>query len=140
MAQVTDPILLDSTGQSILAKLGDINTSIQGLADIGSNENGVYAKFTNGLMICYKKKDASVSFSSWGNMYESSVISLGDFAEVFSELPVVMATLNNSQSAAWCGTLANITESSNGTMRVYRPNNPGTISVTVGLLAVGRWQ
>ena len=139
MSEVTSPIILDSTGQDIVTQLAGILGALSD-GEVGSNTNGTYIKLNNGILICYKTKTVSVTFTAWGTLYESSVINVGSPAHNFVDTPVVMATLNNSASAAFTGTVANITNSDLGTNRVYRPNNPGTISVTVAYLAIGKWK
>jgi hypothetical protein len=143
MSEVTSPIILDSTGQSILIALGEIKDAIITDGDIvETNSNGTYVKFASGLMICYKTVTQNISYSAWGTLYESSIITLGNFPYPFKTdtTPVVIVNLNNSSSSAMNGAIANITNSNAGTVRVIRPNNPGSTSATVGVVAVGVWK
>lgn len=92
-------------------------------------------------MVCTKKVYASVTYTAWGDIYESSAIDYGNWAEAFIEAPIATYSLNNSTSAALSASGASgISATSAGTGKTYRPNNPGSTGVDVGIIAVGRWK
>ena len=108
-----------------------------------TNSNGTYIWFTvSKVLICYKTVTENVTYSAWGSLYESSIVNLGNFAHEFKAgtVPIVNINLNNSSSSALNGAIANITNTSAGTVRAIRPNNPGATSITFGLVAYGVYE
>lgn len=101
-----------------------------------------YIKYPDGTMIQWGIWRGTVTYSAWGSIYESSVISLGDFPIAFvGQTPVVTISPNNSGSSVMgvSGTSPSLT--SLGGCRVYRPNNPvSTYDITLGWIAIGRWK
>lgn len=119
---------------------GGLNAINSSIAKFISNANGEAWQFDSGLMICKKTVSQAVSWSAWGSLYESSIIDCGSFPINFISIPVVSVTLNNSNVAAWPTGVGSISVSSAGTGRVIRPNDPGTQTITVGIIAIGRWK
>lgn len=108
-------------------------------AESGSNENGSWIKYEDGTMICYKIENfGSVDFNdSWGALYETAGLSLGNFPVPFvGEYPVV--TLMPTRS--WFldrGYSKSLT--SWGTFWAARPVT-GAQEVEVYCIAIGRWK
>ena len=112
------------------------------IIESGSNTNGSYTKYSNGTMICYKTvTQNNVSFSAWGSWYESAQIDLGSFPQSFKTgtVPIITAQSKNSGGAVANGGILNATASSCGYTRVYRPNDPGAIPITIDIIAIGEW-
>ena len=122
------------TGQTIDSVLNS------NFPNIGSNQNGTYFKFQNGLLICIKSITQTVTFGMWGQWYESTVINFGDFAYPFSAPPQISANLENSGLAGVLGGGGNVTATSAGYTRLYRPSKVESGSVSVSIIAIGRWK
>lgn len=111
----------------------------------GSNENGEYVKFADGTMICTKTVAGSTQIeTSWGNLYESSDISLGNFALPFVEAPKVFAT-NGILSgqfghAFFIEWIKNITNTSFGSTILVRPAPSSGADYNIQLFAIGKWK
>lgn len=111
----------------------------------GSNSNGTYMKFPDGTMICTSIRSFSnVSVSStWGSLYDSSSLDLGDFSQTFIDIPKVFITSHNTENstskACFIEWVSNTTKSNWGQTAVARPTS-GSINLTFDLLAIGRWK
>ena len=96
-----------------------------GIAESGSNANGRYIKYADGTMICTKTVTHTGAMSTaWGNLYESSSVNLGSFAQEFVEIPNI-----------------SVTTTSAGITNFLRPNSDADSKTrNVSVIAVGRWQ
>ena len=115
---------------------------IDNLTKTVTNDNGTAIKFPDGTMICTKKVDfynVAVK-TTWGNVFMSDVLELGNFAETFSGAPVTTITPMTG-TACWIAT-ANIANASYcSSIRVIRTQSTDSISnVRVNIMAVGRWK
>ena len=105
----------------------------------GSNANGKYIKYGNGAMICYGTNTYSANISNpWGVLYESQLINLGNFPVAFIETPSVTTTISAGRACF----LEQIgpTATGLGSSWFARPDNAGTVSVSMCYIAVGRWK
>ena len=107
--------------------------------EIGSNANGNYIKFANGILICYKSHQITTSMtSSWGGWYESSTQNLGSFPVNFIEKPIVQATV--SYGTASIESILNTSTTSWGSTVLYRPVSTSSYTYYVDLIAIGKWK
>lgn len=111
----------------------------------GSNANGTYIKFANGMMICTKTIDLTniTVNTAIGQLYTSSEISLGNFAQTFSANPVCNVSLTTRDYNGFVGEYkrsANLTSSA-GSIYIYRPTIPvDSTSYTVNVIAIGTYE
>ena len=93
-------------------------------------------------MICTKNIAFNVSFSQWGNLYESTMISYGDWPVAFKNntIPNISITLENSPSGGIAPGSGNVTATSAGQGRVIRPNDPGDMNVNLSIIGIGLWK
>lgn len=105
----------------------------------GSNANGTYIKYGNGIMICAKSVSQSLTFNdTWGSLYESS-LSLGNWAQEFNAAPIVNAT-NISASGILVESFNPApTKTSAGSIYLARPTS-GTHQANINLIAIGKWK
>lgn len=107
----------------------------------GSNSNGEYIRFYNGVQICMK----SVAMSgigctkAWGNMYETGQLSLGNWALSFLETPKVNISMKDSQ-AGFIEMVNNTTITSVGHCTVARPSYDEGLIFKFDIIAIGRWK
>lgn len=111
----------------------------------GSNSNGNYIKFPDGTMICTKTVIGTTSITvSWGSLYESPIVPLGDFALPFTETPKVFA--NNSIPSGKTGNgffiewIDGTTNTSFGSTILVRPSQESKNKYNIDLFAIGRWK
>lgn len=135
-------LYLNSYGGDIITA-GDIKIDGDRIAASGSNADGRYVKFYDGTMICWKTKVITSNISTaWNSyVYASGYLSLGSFAQTFTEVPNVQVTGNwgTTSSSFWCGALRNTTTSAAGDMEFYRGTSSTNVNMYITVLAVGRW-
>lgn len=135
VGQVTDSLASDST-----INAPSVHAAAQGaIIETGSNSNGTYIKYGNGVLICYKEIQKSVAITTaWVGMYEGSM-TLGDWAYSFIEKPMVQAT-NVGGVGAFLESFNPLpTKTSCGTVWLARPNN-ATNNVTIAIMGIGKWK
>ncbi len=110
--------------------------------EIGSNSNGSYVKFADGTLICYIKKNVTVSFNEQlsANMYRAKVSNLFTFPANFIEEPIVSIQPCLYSDGLFCWIVKIIMDKAKiSTIELLRgDNSSGTISLC--LLAIGRWK
>lgn len=110
--------------------------------EIGSNENGEYIKFKDGLLICTKTKVFTTTINTaWGSMYESASLSIGDYAYEFKEKPFYINGHCVGTRACLLENITGSSKSSFGNTYLYRPTNYTTeYAFTVNFIAIGTWK
>ena len=107
--------------------------------EIGSNTNGNYIKFANGILICYKSHPITTSMtSSWGGWYESPTQNLGSFPVNFIAKPIIQATV--SYGTAAIESILSTSTNSWGSTILYRPVSTSSYTYYVDLIAIGKWK
>ena len=136
---VVDNLNSDSTTDALSAKQGkELNEKISGIIESGSNSNGSYIKFSDGTMICRKYinfGEMEVS-NTWGSMYETSELSIGNYAQPFIEIPQISVMPLNTFFVEKRG---NTTATSWGSFWATRPVST-TIYIGVDCIAIGKWK
>lgn len=119
----------------------NIETAISNVIEKGSNANGTYIKFSNGIMICHKKvtfTGVAVNISA-GSLYRSNDLNLGSFAQTFKEIPTTMCNL----VSGYFGLMAQengVTVSSAGTVQVFRTASSSNLTYEVDIIAIGEYE
>lgn len=131
---------LNTTDKDTLVNaVNEINTKLGNIIESGSNENGNYIKYTDGTMICYN----TVSYenvpitSTWGVFYESTLLSLGDYAKPFTSAPTLVLT---SYFPNFIEKYGNDSETSPGGFYACKPKSASGENVKVSYLAIGKWK
>ncbi len=112
------------------------------LYESGSNENGEYIKYADGTMICRKSiKVPTTSIStSWGNLYISSAIDLGDFPVAFvGDIPETHIYYSSSVSAMVMSNTP-VSNASAGKIHLVRGTTTNSASGTIFVTATGKWK
>ncbi len=124
--------VFDENGQ----KLSDILQNYD--CELGSNENGSYAKFGNGLLICWYFKILSIAFSnSYASMYQANINLT--FPHPFIGVPVAACgQFRWSSSASWGQVVSTdaTTISLRGLDYIQRPAG----DTDVMYIAIGKWK
>ena len=131
-------------GISIMGKYNDVlggALQIEGqpVFESGSNINGSYIKYADGTMICHKDHDfGSQSFySSWGSLYETDALSLGNFpVEFVGNYPGVQIM---ARGAYFIERRYSPSLTSWGEFWAVRADNQ-TQNVSVSCIAIGKWK
>lgn len=111
----------------------------------GSNTNGSYVKFPDGLMICWKlvSKTGVKITNAWGSFYEStSSISLGSWPVTFTAAPTVFLSVahTNSGITAYPEQPQGVTASSCGTTYAASPTSSSSAALAFTVIGIGYWK
>lgn len=112
---------------------------INSIVESGTNSNGTYIKYSNGVMMCHVTKDfGKVNISNaWGTMYDSEKLQLGDYPQPFvGDYPdiYIMPWASFFVERNYSPSLTSF-----GAFWAARPN-VGTVDVRVSCFAIGRWK
>lgn len=137
----TTPIIANVVGAKNNSPIDAYSCSFlnDSIVESGSNANGTYIKYGNGIMICTKSVSSPVSMtSSWNTMYEGSQ-DLGDFPQEFYSIPQVFYT-NHSGGGAIPESFATLPSKTSAGSVWYCRTNSMTVDVQTDVLAIGRWK
>lgn len=109
--------------------------------DAGSGTRYTKAiKFADGTMICTIQQTYSGAIStSWGGMYYSSSIDLGNWPVAFTGVPYVTIGLR-ANTDCLPGAIKNTSATSAGSTYIYRPATTNSATCQVIVTAIGKWQ
>lgn len=138
---------VDTAIGAVADDVADLTLTVQGLGcEIGANSNGSYAKFANGLLLCWKSvTHTNVAITTaWGAMYESPSLSFGDWPVAFAGIrPFVSVDVTtddnaSSNAAAIPERIQGVSLTSAGSAQFIRPaSTTGTICVDI--IGIGLW-
>lgn len=140
-----------SSSVSLKSKIDGMNSTISGhtttintlktyyVTEVGSNSNGNYIKYNNGIMICYGSKTFSNLnvTSAWGSMYECTV-NLGSFPVSFIESPHIAVSCSGG-TTVFVEAL-NVNATSIGNTWFMRPVSTSGLSCSISYIAIGKWK
>ena len=122
---------------------------VNGIVESGSNENGNWIKYSDGTMICTATKlfeNVSVT-NSWGNLYETEELILGNFPQPFISTPeginCIMITNSNSSGKGSGGFVEYIVQTTNtfwGKTAIAKPASSAAANIGLSLIAIGKWK
>jgi hypothetical protein len=108
------------------------------LMESGSNANGAYWRFANGLQICIGSLISGGTATTQGSIFVSTPAS-GSFPIAFVAAPVVVASgLYNASGTGWATQATFSSATTWGSWAVCYGASNGSAS-TISLIAVGRW-
>ena len=126
-----------------------VDDSINGIVESGSNTNGSWTKWADGTMICTSVKlfeNVSVT-NSWGNLYETPELSLGNFPQSFISTPeginCIMINNGNSSgkgSGGFVEYIIGTTNTSWGKTAIAKPTSVAAANIGLSLIAIGKWK
>ena len=100
-------------------------------------------------MICTATKlfeNVSVT-NSWGNLYETAELTLGNFPQQFISTPeginCIMITNSNSSEKGSAGFIEYIVETTNaswGKTAIAKPVSSPAVNIGLSLIAIGKWK
>lgn len=106
----------------------------------GSNNNGSWIKFNNGLMITIHQVNQSLARTSeWGSMYETNqAANLGDYPQGFKYTPYIFLTLYGQN--ALFESINDATKTSAGKVFLIAPTSNVEQTYTIQVFAIGQWK
>lgn len=115
---------------------------INDIIEIGTNDNGKYEKYANGMLKCYYTQTISTAINnSWGSLVISPVIQLQDYPITFKQITSLNMNVVGITASAWI--------INGGDYNLYRPcpiqlcaanpiNLPNDFRISV--CAIGTWK
>lgn len=124
---------------NILTDFLDNNT----IYDSGTNGNGNWIRYKNGFMICTKKVEVVIPITaSWGSLFESGDVELGDFSQPFIDIPVInVSNASTIGAGALIEAVFNISKTSAGKCWLCRgTSRDSTLPYVLNVIAIGKWK
>lgn len=107
-----------------------------GIIEQGSNANGLYVKYADGTMICYRTIASGTTSTAQSSLYRNAAVA-GSWAATFSATPYSVALPYSSVGAyCWPG---NCNPSTTGFSELIVFSTINTASCNINLVAIGRW-
>ncbi len=95
--QINGDLIVSGTNRR-LADLQDVDKKIE-IVESGKNTNGEYIKLSDGRMYCFQSVEGRVDITTtWGSLFQSTVISTPNFPSQFIEVPYVVYTNHFAES------------------------------------------
>lgn len=116
------------------------------IVDSGTNSNGSWIKYGNGIMICTKRVKFSTTIENrWGNLFDSEKLSLGNFPQPFVSKPIMSATncyaSGEESRGAMIEAIFNVTGTSAGVCWICRGQIETVAKQYIfDIMAIGRWK
>ena len=127
-------------------KIGNTNKTLNEVANYyenyyekGSNSNGDWIKFNNGLMICIMQKVIVVNLTEkWGNSgFYSTVVSIGKMPQSFASRPFVSINNNGVPFTTYS---YNVSLDDWGNVRILYPTALSNYNINIRAFAIGFWK
>lgn len=110
----------------------------------GTNSTGSYQMFSDGTLICWVNVTLSnvAITSSWGGIYESSWLGLGDWPKAFVSMPTIslIQDYSGSSQAAMLEAVRLTSATYVGQACFWRPNSATVTTVKYKIVGIGRWK
>lgn len=117
--------------------------AMNSIMEIGNNGNGTYIKFSNGILICFKKVNysANANFTQDGTLYYKN-ISVGNFPIKFTETPTIniINEQKNSTRRVWLGGTFGVSVSGIQQINICTNWNASDAGGTLHIQAIGKWK
>ena len=117
-----------------------VNGAFASYPEIISNDNGIAYKFPSGVLICTKHISFDPTWSSWGAIYESNEINIGEWPYYFiqNETPRIQANVVGLYGG-FVSTVKDTTYINAGVTTVLRPVTADA-TMYVDIIGIGRWK
>ena len=108
-----------------------------GIVEQGSNANGEYVRFSNGMQICWARFTDTLAVSTVAFGGFRSALQVKTLPAAASEITTAVSS-GNTTSAASCG--AGLTSTTSITLILYAPGSLGSASRAYRYIAMMRWK
>lgn len=110
-----------------------------GVVAYGSNANGYYARFANGIQICWHTKNTTnLVDTPYGSLYYSGS-DIWTFPAQFIDVPAFFANVKSAIGISWAGLGADAVNVNSASFSVFSPVR-AYANAFVSLLAIGKWK
>ena len=141
-----------SNNDSAIGNLANLSTPVKDnlvnainstVVESGTNSNGTYIKYDNGIMICTKTVEGSVDLKEQYYTYfyhtaDNKYFNLGDYAMSFIERPICNITFRGG-NAQWIGAIQNQSATHVGDLHILTVTSK-TAGAYYDIIAIGRWK
>lgn len=141
-----------SNNDSAIGNLANLSTPVKDnlvnainstVVESGTNSNGTYIKYDNGIMICTKTVEGSVDLTEQYYTYfyhtpDNKYFNLGDYAVPFVERPICSITFRGGNSQ-WIGAIKDQSASYIGSLHIISVTSK-TAGAYYDIIAIGRWK
>ena len=151
--QTSEIELTCAKGEWLVAKFKDrvdfkkITIGGSEIIDSGSNDNGTWIKFANGIMITSQSYTTTVgsTWGTWGNMYSSQLTGIKDYPATFTQIFSSNCSIARTDGSmnGWLATRegTNPSLTNPGSQQLVRPTNPNsTFPIILNVVAIGMWK
>lgn len=131
--------------QRIKSGFDDVDSAINAIIETGSNANGRYYKFINGLLICEHRITVTVSsWEAWGSIYRSIPSFKWTFPLAFQNYsrPRTFFSCNSAvYGVLSCGTDGDNNNTQSASIQAFKPSDAGAnTEFHFSCFAIGRWK
>lgn len=135
------------TGKSVFSEYKDrvdfvkVTINNNDIAEYGENENGLYIKYYNGVLICQGTRTFNINIDRvWGSVYETAELyDFGNFPMSFINTPDGVYLTQKNGLTCFTERMQNTTKDAIGSTWFYRPTTiSGEVEWT--FLAIGKWK
>ena len=134
---------LNTTNKNnLVSAVNEVNTLAGNIIESGTNSNGTYIKYSNGIMMCTKRVQFSTPFNvAWGVLYETpQAIPVGSFAMPFIEIPI-LSVASSFGSSVISESPSGFTKTGIQGIYLARPQRTDSnIEGAIDIIAIGRWK
>ena len=108
------------------------------IVESGSNDNGSWIKYSDGIMICYRKIEKTVAITNaYGTLYKGIIEDI-NFPQSFASIPYCLAQ-NNGANHIIIGQCQDISTTKIGKIEIWSSMTTTTYVVPV-IIAIGKWK
>lgn len=112
-------------------------------SEFGSNANGNYIKFANGLMMCWAVKNTGSITWEGDNSYALASVTFDNFPVSFIETPIVVKSVQGADRTTrrvTIGAKTNATTTNPGDSWLWGYYQTNGNNYDVSYIAIGRWK
>lgn len=135
---------LDTSVKKLDTAVKSIQNTLSTIIESGSNSNGTWIKYDNGIMICYKNFSGTVKITqSWYSLYETSAanaLDFGNYPQSFIETPLVFTQFYGGNSQWVNGWVDNTRTASKVGKAVVCSASSKTAGAYYNIIAIGKWK
>ena len=134
---------LNTTNKNnLVSAINEVNTILGTIIESGTNSNGTYIKYSNGIMMCTKRVQFSTPFNvAWGSLYETpNPIPVGSFAMPFIETPI-LSVASSIGSSVMFESPSGFTKTGIQGIILTRPvKSDSATGGSFDIIAIGKWK
>ncbi len=114
--------------------------SISDIVETGSNENGNFVKYRNGIMECWGEISLTLDINvTYGSLFRSNAISAIVYPQEFIVIPSFIINTTYSTATCWTSCVLQGTTTASPTYYLVKATTGTGVSLTLSWKATGKW-